>query len=549
MLLNNAKTSGHLMNLVTTRNGEVPNFALLLGSGASVNSGVKTAEEMVLGWRQLLYEQSGGTAEYQQWLAAQDWAESEDEYSLLFEEVYDQPAQRRVFIEESVKNAHPSLGYVYLADLLAKRYFDVVFTTNFDDLLNEACYLYSDGLRPIVAAHDSMIQSIRISSERPKIIKLHGDFLYDDIKNTLSELETLEANTKRKLTQFAKEYGLIVLGYSGRDRSVMDNIELLLRDEENFPYGVYWCVRGNPDPPRRLQSLLARDRVYEVRIDGFDEFIAELHSAADLAPPRAIARPLEMARDRAKIFLNTQLPLRSHRVIGAHLKRLMESTEVVQIELPLAAQAAIFSAQGDLEHAIPLWEQVYEEDPTDATAQYAYANALADAGEYDRLSDLVTDSGMVAHNQTYFLLRAGRDEQVIKVAREFLTSPLAVDRTMRHEIPIVMVNQAIAQRRLRQTNNMTLTLDALETMGYDDDSRYKVAIAALKGDKSTMFDVLNERPGQILSARELMIFPLFEQYRDDPDFIDLIKSWDEEPPATSPLALKEPDPTPPEDET
>ena len=548
MPIDNAKTSGHLMNLVTTRNGEVPNFALLLGSGASVTSGVKTAEEMVLNWRQQLYDQFGGIADYQQWLAEQGWSESADEYSLLFEEVYDQPAQRRVFIEECVKNAHPSLGYVYLSDLLAKRYFDVVFTTNFDDLLNEACYLYSDGLRPIVAAHDSMIQSIRISSERPKIIKFHGDFLYDDIKNTLSELETLEANTKRKLTQFAKEYGLIVLGYSGRDRSVMDNIELLLRDGENFPYGIYWCVRGNPDPSKRLQSLLARDKVYQVRIDGFDEFLAELHSAAGLAPPRAIARPLEMARDRARIFVNTQSPLRSHRVIGAHLRRLEENTEVVEVELPLAAKAAIFSSQGDLEHAIPLWEQVYKEDPTDAAALYAYANSLADAGEYDRLSDLVTDSDMGAYNQTYFLLRAGKDEKVIEVARDFLTGPLAMDRSALGEISIVMVNQAIAQRRLGQTENLTLTLDRLEALGYDDNSRFKVAIAALRGDKSAMLNVLKERTGKIFSARELTIFPLFEQYRDDPDFKNLIECWDVDPPTISSPLPEEPDTTPPEDE-
>jgi len=95
--------------------------------------------------------------------------------------------------------------------LLANSYFNVVFTTNFDDPINEACFLYSDGLRPMVAAHDSTIAGIRITSARPKIIKLHGDFLYDNIRNTKSELETLEANTRRKLPQFSLEYGLVVL--------------------------------------------------------------------------------------------------------------------------------------------------------------------------------------------------------------------------------------------------------------------------------------------------------------------------------------------------
>lgn len=524
------KSSEHLINLIVTRNGNVPNFALLLGSGASVTSGVKTAEEMVLDWRQLLHRQSRTADRYADWILRQDWYQSEDEYSYLFEEVYDQPAQRRVFVEECVKHAHAGLGYVYLADLLANRFFDVVFTTNFDDLLNEACYLYSDGLRPIVAAHDSAIQSIRISSERPKIIKLHGDFLYDDIKNTLSELETLEANTKRKLSQFAKEYGLIVLGYSGRDRSVMDNLELLLRDEENFPYGIYWCVRGDPEPSKRLKSLLARDRVYPVRIDGFDEFAAELHAFAGLDPPKAIERPLEMARDRARIFLNTQLPQRSHKVIGPHIDRLIENILVVDIELPLIAKAAILMSQGDLDRALQIWEQVYDDDPTDANTTYAYANALAEAGENDRLSKLIDNSEMAAHNKTYFLLRADQNEKVIEVANRFLTSPMASDRSMRHEAPIVMVNQAIAQRRLGQNEQMLVTLDLMEALGYDSDRTYSIAIAALRGEKDVMIDALKEGSRRAFSPMELRVFPLFEHYRDDPEFVELVERLEEETP-------------------
>ena len=241
-IVSNEKTAEHLMHLILTRNGDIPNFSLLLGSGASSTSGVLTAEDMIEEWRPLTFSHSGSNDSYLKWRDNQRWFRHEDEYSMLFEAIYDQPSQRRVYVEECVKNAHPSWGYVYLTNLLSNRFFDVVFTTNFDDLINEACYLYSDGLRPIVAAHDSAIQGIRVTSGRPKIIKLHGDFLYDNIKNTLAELETLETNTKRKLNQFAQEYGLVVIGYSGRDRSVMDTLELLLRDEENYKQGVYWCL-------------------------------------------------------------------------------------------------------------------------------------------------------------------------------------------------------------------------------------------------------------------------------------------------------------------
>ena len=347
--LSNKKTAEHLMHLINTRNGNVPNFSLLLGSGTSATSGVKTAQEMIKEWRTLLLNRSGrleGDDVYQNQLVSDN---HEDEYSILFEQVYDQPSQRRVYVEECLKDARPSWGYVYLTSLLSGRVFDVVFTTNFDDLLNEACYLYSDDLRPIVGAHDSAIQGIRVTAGRPKIIKLHGDFLYDNIKNTIAELETLEINTKRKLSQFAKEYGLIVLGYSGRDRSVMDTLELLLKDDGNFMQGVYWCIRPGDQKSQRLESLLKRDRVYLVEIDGFDEFVADLHQLMGFTLPKSVAQPLEMARDRVRLILNVGDPLKSHPVIDAHIKETLNNLRTRQPKIPLQVEAAILSNLGDFD--------------------------------------------------------------------------------------------------------------------------------------------------------------------------------------------------------
>ena len=226
--------------------------------------------------------------------------------------MFDEPVQRRNFIEDCLKNARPNWGYVYLASLLVDRYFNVAFTTNFDDLINEACFLYSEGLRPAVAAHDSAVTSIGLTQERPKIIKLHGDFLYDNIKNTVRELESLEANTQKKFMQFAQEYGLVVIGYGGRDRSVMDTLEVLLRSEEYFLHGVYWCIRRDDTLSKRVRSLLRRDRVYLVEIDGFDEFMSALHAAADLKLPEPIIRPFHVARERARLFVNVEPVLAAH---------------------------------------------------------------------------------------------------------------------------------------------------------------------------------------------------------------------------------------------
>mgnify|MGYP003056678239 CR=1 FL=1 len=122
------------------------------------------------------------------------------------------------------------------------------------------------------------ITSITVTSKRPKIIKLHGDYLFEDIKSTLRETESLEGNMKNKFIEFSKDYGLIVVGYAGNDRSIMDILTFLLKKEEFFKNGIYWCVRnGDENISDNLRKLLWKDRVYYVKIDGFDELMAELN--------------------------------------------------------------------------------------------------------------------------------------------------------------------------------------------------------------------------------------------------------------------------------
>lgn len=167
----------HLINILKTTKEHHPNFTLFLGAGASITSGIKSAREMIEEWKASYIEMYG-----EEKLHEESWYKRGNEYSELFEMLYDQPTQRREYIEKCINDSRPSWGYVYLVNLIKEKSFNTVFTTNFDDLINEACYTFSNNLRPVVCAHDSSIRNIRLTSNRPKIIKLHGDFLFDDIK-------------------------------------------------------------------------------------------------------------------------------------------------------------------------------------------------------------------------------------------------------------------------------------------------------------------------------------------------------------------------------
>lgn len=260
---------------------KTPNYTLFLGSGCSVTSGVNSGADLIKQWKEEIYAENAKTGEGKEefWKNQYKWFDERNPYSSLFQKKYDLPRQRRIFVERQVSNKIPSIGYAYLIKLIEKNYFNTVFTTNFDDLLNEAFYRYS-GERPIVCAHDSSISSITLTSLRPKIIKLHGDYLFDDIKSTLRETESLNDNMKEKFIEFSKDHGLIVVGYAGHDRSIMDILSMLLQKEDYFKHGIYWCVRdGDEEISDELHHLLWKDRVYYVRIKGFDELMAALNNS------------------------------------------------------------------------------------------------------------------------------------------------------------------------------------------------------------------------------------------------------------------------------
>ncbi|WP_368887480.1 SIR2 family protein [Proteus columbae] len=276
------RTVRDLANFIKISSGNIPNYSLFLGAGASVTSGILSGANLVEQWRKEIYERLSTSAysdhnDAINWLKQNesDWYDESNEYSSLFEKKFDLPAQRRRFVEQQVDKKLPSIGYAYLVELFDKGFFDTVFTTNFDDLINEAFYQFSSN-RPLLCAHDSSIKGISITSSRPKIIKLHGDYLFDGIKSSLSETSSLEINTKDKLIEFTKEYGMIFIGYSGNDKSIMNVMNSLIKQNEYLKNGIYWCKRKGDNISQDLFKFLNNEKVYFVEIDGFDELMAEL---------------------------------------------------------------------------------------------------------------------------------------------------------------------------------------------------------------------------------------------------------------------------------
>jgi len=273
-------------------------FSVLLGAGASRSSGVPLASEMIGEWRELAFrEQALAGASFDDWCKAQPWFESPAEYSELFESLYPDERARQKYVEPKVEGAFPGWGYLYLANIIRAGHFNVVFTTNFDDLVNVALIKYV-GYNAVVCSADSSVATINASTERAKIIKLHGDYLFKHLKNTVDDLERLDPNMHGKFGEFAQQCGMLVLGYAGRDRSIMQVLAEQLADDAAFPTGIYWGVHKADEPrPDVLDALAAkyprRLRLFEC--PDFDVFMARLHEEKRLSAPLSIQEPVTTA--------------------------------------------------------------------------------------------------------------------------------------------------------------------------------------------------------------------------------------------------------------
>jgi tetratricopeptide (TPR) repeat protein len=365
-------------------------FSLFLGAGASRSSGIPLASEMVHEWRQLAFrEQSRSGDTLNGWCAKQAWFGQPNEYSLLFEALYPDERARQKFIEPKIESAFPAWGYLYLANIIREGHFNLVFTTNFDDLLNEALTRFI-GYNAVVCAADSEVATINASTARAKIVKLHGDYLFKKLKNTSEDLQRLTDNMERKFAEFARQCGMLVVGYAGADQSIMELLDKLLQDVDTFPGGIYW---GLHDPEAALAPPLQRlfdlhpKRLRPFRCEDFDDFVARLHERLQLPAPLTIAEPLASARTSVERLLAlTTLRQRANATISAHAERLAQQRDSAIAQVAEPDVLELFEAEialGQRDHAAALAhvERYAREHPRDARVLTIWGAALMMQGE------------------------------------------------------------------------------------------------------------------------------------------------------------------------
>jgi Tfp pilus assembly protein PilF len=261
-------------------------YAFFLGAGCSVSSGIPAAHALVCdNWLPRLKEIAAPDAIGDDWVIKKipgwDPKRPAASYGAVMESLFLQPEERQREIERLCDGKFPGFGYAVVAALMAHDggCFSVALTTNFDDLLADALYLFTSA-RPLVIQHESLASFIRPTRSRPLIVKLHGDNRLSPL-NTGPETESLKHQLQQHVPSLLHDGGLIIVGYGGNDEGIASLFKSL--PPEALPLGIYWISDSEPGDPIR-GWLQKRDAMWVQEAD-FDETMLLLQDAVGLSHP------------------------------------------------------------------------------------------------------------------------------------------------------------------------------------------------------------------------------------------------------------------------
>jgi hypothetical protein len=312
-------------------------YAFFLGSGVSRDAGIPTGAEVFRQTVAALYRLEEATDEtpndddLDAWLAKT--GREDLNYSSLLELLAPSPEERRAYLASFFEGREPGQAHRLLAGLASQGLARVFVTTNFDRGFEQA--LIEVGVTPVVVTSDHDLAAAPAREHADVyLVKAHGDYLQQTIRNTEAELAELEPGITSEIQMIFDRYGLVVLGYSGSDAAIGACLA-----GRRSRYGLYWVNRSAevPEPAKRLVEA------------GGGRVIARPDAADFLGD---LARRLEVYRAHPSgdtpEFRNAQVIalLRSGDDVG-----LRELLKIERRAIMTAAQAGALERQGSVQYA------------------------------------------------------------------------------------------------------------------------------------------------------------------------------------------------------
>ena len=269
-------------------------YALLLGSGVSKAASIPTGWEVVLDLVKRLAEMNReDPPDVYQWY--RDKYHSEPNYSELLKKMAPTPAgrqqlQRRYWEATDTNDGlkQPTKAHRAVADLAKGGFVKIIVTTNFDRLVENA--IHDAGVEPmILKSPDDIAGMTPLDHAECCVVKLHGDYMDDRIRNTVDELSEYPEATNKLLDRIIDEYGLVICGWSG-DWDIA--LRKAIQRAPSRRYTTYWAACGGLGD-QAGDLVTARDAKV-IEIENADQFFVDLSTRVRSLRDHASHHPLSV---------------------------------------------------------------------------------------------------------------------------------------------------------------------------------------------------------------------------------------------------------------
>jgi tetratricopeptide (TPR) repeat protein len=357
-------------------------FCFVLGAGASKAAGIPTGIELARKWMAELdkrFSERELTRMRQECGLTLDDVDvdSGSAASQNYENVYRLRFHKHskdgyAYLEKAMKNARPSYGHYPLARILAETAANLVITTNFDSLVEDSLFTYTNK-KPLVIGHESLIPFVDINRNRPTVAKLHRSLFFDPINatNEVEDVQRWNDSWSKALDNLFRKYTPIVIGYNGGDHTFMDYLE---RDGFELPC-LYWCYRGDDkEPNERIQKLVEKHHGCFVKVEisaAFDYLMFELGRAFEYESP------VKMLREKVEGQISSYSE--QEKALGEAVLNMEEPSE--------AQQEAKDSWEESFLARVETYSKMIQENPSDKQGYLARGMVYFVLSEYEKAKE------------------------------------------------------------------------------------------------------------------------------------------------------------------
>ena len=268
-----------LVKLAANAQAGQKKFVLFVGAGVSKDAGLPTSWDLMIKIASLIYAAETPTDKLDPAIDLEKWFLSSkyaiESFPTLIGSLYPKPPDQQSFLKEYFQHAAVGEAHKGIAELVRRGIVRTIITTNFDHCLEEA--IEQAGIAVQVISSDDVLESAEplIHCKEFRIYKPHGNLGAGKLRNPPRDLEELSPSMEDELLRILNDHGVIVLGYSGRDKAIQE----LFRKRRHNLYQIFWIDPAKPEG--EIEGILQPTDYVYVECKGANQVIQDLFRVID----------------------------------------------------------------------------------------------------------------------------------------------------------------------------------------------------------------------------------------------------------------------------